>query len=118
MKERKRRKSCPECRSRDIARVKHIVENDFRGVTVINEDCKDTLVEPGPVYIFLPWKKVGKLALWFSLFFTPFAGPLMALAVKILYDGKIDEEASVQTHKEWARQGFCYSCGSTWDNPI
>jgi hypothetical protein len=98
--------------------VGYLVDNNFTGVTVVHEDFEHTLKKPGPEFTCMTFKQWWKLALWLSLFFTPFAGPFMAMAIKILYDGKLDEEISKRVQKEWARQGFCFKCGITWEETI
>jgi hypothetical protein len=117
-KDKDRRRVCIECGSKHTERVGWLVENDYPGVTRVDEKYEHTFEKPGQVRTCMNFKQWRKLAIWLSLFFTPIAGPFMALAIKILYDGKIDKEMSAQVQKEWARQGFCFRCGVTWEECI
>ena len=117
MKRKTRRRTCV-CGSKHTDRVGYIVDNEFKGVTRVDEDYEHTFIKPSPVFVRMTIKQWFKLSLLLSLFFTPFCGPLMALAIKMLYDGKLDEKLTKKAMDEWKRQGFCFKCGITWTEAI
>jgi hypothetical protein len=110
------RKTCLYCNSKKINRVGLIVADKFQDVTTVDEAHEHKLVEPGPVPYKMSTKQCLKLGLWLSLFFTPFAGPMLAYVVKIMYEGGVDKKATDLANNHWFRQGYCYSCGGIWEN--
>jgi hypothetical protein len=114
----KPRKSCRCCGSRHLAKIGHLVEEDFEGVIYVDEDYEHNFTKPGPVEKSMNLMQWIKLSILLSLFFTPFAGPFMALAIKILYDGTIDKELTNRIWAIWANQKFCFECGKTWKESI
>jgi hypothetical protein len=110
----KPRKSCANCGGRHIDKVGRIVKADYEGVTTVHEDYEWTFQVPAVAYTCITFKQWLGLSILLSIFFTPFAGPGMAYAVKILYDGRIDHAITKKVIDLWYDQKFCFKCGVTW----
>jgi hypothetical protein len=95
-----------------------VINSDYENVEFVDEDTEWRFTQPKNIQTKLTIKQTLGLSILLSIFFTPFLGPVMALIIKGIYDGKKDETLTKKELDKWANQKYCFKCGIIWEEAL